>query len=135
MTGEPPKSDLKKLSPLPFRTFWFGLMLFAWWVVSIELPWRNLSAIITQRGVDRLYHPITIWAYRLSDVWARYRWVAVVIIIASMFLHYFFWTRFPRYDAYGKWLFKAVFFILYVILYGFFLIMFLGAELPIWQGL
>lgn len=134
MIGGPDKNN-QKLSPLPLRTFWFGLMLFAWWIVSIELPWRNLSKIITQRGVDRLYHPITVWAFGLSDSWARHRFAAVAFIVLAMALHYFFWIRYSKYDIYGKWLFKAAFLVIYIILYGFFLLMFLGAELPIWQGL
>lgn len=135
MTARSDNIKLEKLAPLPLRSFWFGLMLFAWWMVSIELPWRNLSKIITQRGVNRLYHPITVWAYQLTDSWARYRFVAIILIVIAMILHYVFWLRYARYDAYGRWLFKAAFLILYIILYGFFFLMFLGAELPIWQGL
>jgi hypothetical protein len=134
MTTDPEK-DRKNLPPLPIRTFWFGFMLLAWWISTIELPWHNLSRIVTQRGVERMYHPLTIWVYGLSDSWGRHRITAVFIIVLAMGFHYFIWTRYPGYDAYGRWVFKAGFLVLYILLYGFFFLMFLGAELPIWMGI
>lgn len=135
MTPEPEKTRPRKPTPLILRTLSFGLMIFLWWVMAIELPWRNLSAIVTQRGVQRAYHPLSIWAFQLSDKWAGYRTLAVILIVAAMVLHYFLWIRYPKYDVYGRWLFRAGFLVLYILLYAFFFIMFVGAELPIWMGL
>ena len=122
----------RKLSPLGLRTFFFGLMLFAWWVLTIELPGRNLFSIVLHRGIERAYPPLTIWAFSVTQHWMKYRGWAVVAIVVAMLLHLWIWTRRERYDAWGQWLFKAGFLVFYIVLYGFFLLVFLGAELPIW---
>jgi len=107
-------------------------MLFAWWVASIELPGRNLFAIVVHRGVERHLAPLSIWAFGLTQTWMKYRAVAVVLIILAAGAHYFLSTRHPRYDVYGKWLFRTGFLVFYIALYLFFLLVFLGAELPVW---
>jgi hypothetical protein len=107
-------------------------MMITWWVFTIEIPGRNLFRVITNYGVHRSYAPITIWAFRITGEWIQYRWLAVVGIFAAIIMHYWFSSRLDRYDVYGRWLYKAVFVAVYILLYGSFLLIFAGAELPIW---
>lgn len=125
-------SSGRKRSPLYLRTFFFGLMLLAWWVLTVEIPGRMLFRLALQRGVERQLTSISVWAFQVTQTLMRYRVAAVVVIMVAMVVHYWLWTRWPRYDVYGKWLVKAGFLVLYIVLYAFFLLIFLGAELPVW---
>jgi hypothetical protein len=133
MTTVPGKSDKPvKAPPLILRSFVFGLMLLAWWIATVELPGRNLFLIVAQNAMDRHFSAITIWAYGSTQALMQYRWLGVIGIFLGIGAHYFFSVRQPRYDIYGKWLFKTAFLVLYIILYGYFFMIFIGAELPIW---
>jgi hypothetical protein len=107
-------------------------MLIAWWVVTIELPGRNLFLIAGQRGLERALAPITIWALEFTSRMTTQRVWAAIIVIAAVLLHRWLWVRRGKWDVFGKWLFKAGFVALYVLLYGVFLLIFFAAELPIW---
>jgi hypothetical protein len=122
----------RKPAPLYLRTFFFGLMLFAWWVLTVEVPGRMLFRIVVQRGVERQYTPLSVWAFSVTQSMMGYRGLAVGLIVVAMAFHYWLWTRLPRYDVYGKWLFRAGFLVFYIVLYTFFFLVFLGAELPVW---
>ena len=115
-----------------FRTLGFGLMLIAWWIVTIELPGRNLFMVIAQNWIERSYYPITIWAYGFTQKLIALRPAGGVVIALLIALHIFLWKRYPDYDIYGRWLFRTFFFLLYILLYGVFFAVFIGAELPIW---
>jgi len=132
MPDEPRKPVPKEPHWSLIRTFGFGLMLLVWWVITIELPGRNLFKIISSQHLERAFAPITVWAYGVTQLWMQYRTVAVVFIVLAMLLHYWLWYRRTRYDIYGKWLFRMGFLVLYIILYGYFISIFVGAELPIW---
>jgi hypothetical protein len=112
----------------------FGLMLVGWWLVSIELPGRNLFFLAAQRGIERQLAPITIWAFGFTQAAMTHRWWAVGLIVVAVILHRWLRVRRERWDIFGKWVFKAAFLVLYIILYGLFMAIFLGAELPIWMS-
>lgn len=120
------------MAPLALRSFFFGLMLLAWWVLTVEVPGRMLFRIVVQRGIERQYTSLSVWAYSITQTMMGYRGLGIALIMAAMVFHYWLWTRLPRYDVYGRWLFKAGFLVLYIVLYTFFLLVFLGAELPVW---
>ena len=107
-------------------------MLIAWWVVTIEIPGRNLFLITAQRGLERALAPITIWAFGFTSSMTTRRGWAVIFILAAILLHRWLWVRREKWDVWGKWLFKAAFVVLYIALYGLFLLIFLAAEFPIW---
>jgi hypothetical protein len=107
-------------------------MLIAWWVVTIEIPGRNLFLIAEQRGLERAFAPISVWAFEFTSRMTTQRVWAAVIVIAAVLLHRWLWVRREKWDAWGKWLFKAGFVVLYIALYGLFLLTFFAAELPIW---
>ena len=132
MNSPKEKSTERKTSPLYLRSFFFGLMLFAWWILTVEVPGRMLFRLALQRGVDRQLTTLSIWAYGVTQrlMSQRVWWMAVIVV--TMALHYWLWTRWGRYDVYGKWLFRAGFLVLYVVLYAFFFLVFLGAEIPVW---
>ncbi len=134
---EKPRPSAKpapKPSPKPswLRSIGFGLMLAIWWVVTVEIPAWNLFRIVANRGVERQYAPITLWAFDQSMQWQHYRGLVIVLILLAVGLNYWLWYRLTRYDAWGRWLFKAGFLVVYIIMYGYFIAIFIGAELPVY---
>lgn len=114
-------------------TLGFGVFLLAWWVITIEIPGRNLFLIAAQRGIERALAPVTVWTYAFTQRAMLHRWWAFAAIAALLLIHRWLWVRREKWDVYGKWLFKAGFFVFYLLLYLVFMIVFIGAELPIWQ--
>ncbi len=107
-------------------------MLVVWWIATVEIPGHNLFRIAASNWVDRPFPPITVWAFALTQKLALYRGWAVVLIVVVTILHAWLWKRRERWDIYGKWVFKAAFLVLYILLYGIFLLVFIGAGIPIW---
>lgn len=107
-------------------------MLVVWWIVTFEIPARMLFMMAAQRGVERGLPPITLWAFRITHDAVEHRWTAVLLIVFSVFFHFWLLRRWEKWDAFGKWVFKAAFIIFYVILYGLFLVIFIGVEYPVW---
>ena len=110
-------------------------MLVMWWVVSIEIPGRNLFLIAAQRGIDMKLAPISVWAFSLTQTAMSYRFLAGLFIVAGVIVHRLLRVRQGGWDIFGKWVYKAAFLVLYIFLYGLFLLIFIGAELPVWRGL
>jgi len=133
-TSQNPPEKVDKRAPSIPGSIGFGAMLVIWWILSIEIPRWNLFRIDNMRSLALTLSPITEWVYGVATLWAEYRWLGIILIIASAPFHYFLWKRRMGYDQWGKWLFKAGFMVFYVILYAFFLIMLLGAELPIYTN-
>jgi len=131
----PPQKPEKKPDPEPswLRSVGFGVMLVCWWLVTIELPAWNLFRIIANRGIERVYAPITVWAFAQTQHWQMYRGTAILVILVAVVFNYWLWYRRMRYDAWGKWLFRAGFLVLYILLYGYFILIFIGAELPVYS--
>ena len=129
-----PPASKEKIGPSLPRSVGFGLMLFAWWIFSIEIPRWNIYRLGHMRGLVLSMAQITEWVYGVANLWSHYRGLAVVIIIIAVPVHYFLWKRRMQYDTWGRWLFKAGFMTFYVIMYAFFLFMLLGAELPIYTN-
>jgi hypothetical protein len=132
MRAAPSKPADRDEIPGIARSLGFGAMLALWWVLTFELPGRNLFLLAAQRGIERPLAPVTIWAYGLTQQAVGVRGLAVVLIVLAMVLHAWLWRRRARWDVYGRWVFRAGFFVLYVILYGLFLVVFVASELPIW---
>ena len=134
MSSVPGKSPDKELRPLFAGSLGFGLMLACWWICTFEIPGRTLFRLATQPGVDRHFAPITVWAYVFTQDGMSDRIWAIAAILIAVFVHRLAWVRRPRWDVFGIWVFKAGFLILYILLYGTFFLVFLGAEFPIWQS-
>ena len=133
MPTAPRKSEMTETRPKFARSLGFGLMLAAWWIFAIEIPGRNLFIVAAQRGIERVLTPLTIWAFSFTQSVMAYRIWAVVLIVAAVVLHRWLWVRRERWDIFGKWVFKTAFLLIYIFLYGLFLVIFVGAELPIWR--
>jgi len=132
MPSAPRKLKTRRVYPLPVRTLGFGLLLVAWWLLSIELPARNLSTIRNTYGISQTYPVITDFVHDLTTGLQNFRWLGAIFIIALTICHYVLWKRFEKCDAWPKFLFRFGVVVFYVLLYGFFFVMFLGAELPLW---
>lgn len=132
MPSAPGKSDVPDTSPGFIRSLGFGAMLVVWWVATFEFPGHILFKISTSNWVSRGVGPLTAWAWAVTEKMIANRVWGAVAIIAVVILHAWLWRRYSRWDIYGKWLFKAGFVVLYIVLYTIFILVFLGAELPIW---
>lgn len=117
--------------PSIVRSILFGIMLFVWWILTIEIPGWNMFRIVTARGIERQYAPLTAWTYGVTQLWMEHRVAAIVIIFLAVIVHYWLWYRRQRYDVFGKWVFKTAFLVLYIIMYAFFLVILIGMEIPI----
>jgi hypothetical protein len=109
-------------------------MLACWWAATFEIPGRMLFLIAAQRGIERHLAPITIWAYAFTQKGIGDRGWAIAAVLLSVVVHRWLIIRRERWDVFGKWVFKAAFLVLYIFLYGLFLLIFLGTEFPIWQS-
>jgi hypothetical protein len=107
-------------------------MLAAWWLATVEIPGHMLFRMYESNWVARSVGPITVWAFGFTSKLSGLRIPAFIIIIAAVFIHSWLWKRHAGWDAYGQWVFKAGFFVLYAILYAIFILVFLGAEVPVW---
>ena len=114
------------------RTLGFGALLVSWWILTFEIPGKNLFRIAAQEGVSRKLGPITLWAYDFTQRAITARSWAIVFFVIAIILHSILWRRRAKWDIYGKWLFRAGFFALYLIMYGLFLLIFAAVEIPLW---
>ncbi|HDS31127.1 MAG TPA: hypothetical protein ENN67_08805 [Firmicutes bacterium] len=107
-------------------------MLLFWWICTIEIPGHILFRIAQSNWVERSTGLLTLWAFNFTMTLSHYRPHAILVIIALVILHHWLSIRREKWDVYGKWLFRAGFLLLYIILYAIFMLVFLGVEIPVW---
>ncbi|MFH1675407.1 MAG: hypothetical protein ABIC40_00175 [bacterium] len=114
------------------RTLGFAALLISWWILTFEIPGKNLFRIAAQTGVSRKLAPITLWAFEFTQRALTARSWAIFFFILAIFLHSILWHKRVNWDVWGRWLFKTGFFVLYLFMYALFLIIFVAVEFPLW---
>jgi hypothetical protein len=132
MPTAPQKSTPEKI-PLVLRTIGFTLMLVSWWILALEVPYRNLYKIIIEgRGGLSQFPNISVFAFKFSEQMVTFHRlhgiIGIIILVAAYFI---LSRRVDSWDIWGRWIYKFSFGVLYFILYGLFLVMFIGVELPL----
>ena len=133
MTAEPRKSG-ETILLTAIKSIGLGISLIVWWIVSFEIPVRSLFKIIVEgRGGEMDYSVLTLGAYSLSTFMTEHRLYGLIFIFAAVIVNFISKRKSDGFDVWGWWLFRTGFLILYVILYGLFIFMFIGTEIPFWR--